>query len=52
VDSVAQAGSSRVIASTPNGLRDPGFMEIIGFIEILDLFAVRRSVPDKEDRMP
>jgi hypothetical protein len=24
----------------------------VGFIEILNLFAVRRSVPHKEDRMP
>jgi hypothetical protein len=49
---VAQAGSSKVTASTPNGLRDLGFMEILGFIEILNLLVVRRSVPDREDRMP
>jgi len=47
VDTVAQAGSSRVTASMPNGLRDLGFMEILGFIEILNLLAVLRSVPDE-----
>jgi hypothetical protein len=49
---VAQAGSSRVAASTPNGLRDLGFMEILGIIEILNGLAVRRSVPDERERMP
>jgi hypothetical protein len=52
VDTVAQAGRSNVIASMPNGLRDLGFMEILGFIEILNLFAIRYSVPDNEDRIP
>ena len=44
MDTVAQAGSTRVTASAPNPLRDLGFVEILGFIEILNLFAVERSV--------
>jgi hypothetical protein len=38
-DTVAQAVSSRVAASTPGVLRE------MGFIEFLDLFAVRRAAP-------
>jgi len=40
-DNVVQAASSRVAASTPGALRE------MVFIEILDLFAVRRAAPDK-----
>jgi len=29
-----------------------GIMEILGFIEILTLFAIRYCVPDNEDRIP
>jgi len=49
---VAQAGRSKVTASTLHDLRDLGFMEILGFIEFLNRFAARRSVPNKEERMP
>jgi hypothetical protein len=52
MDTVAHAASSTGATIMPNALRAPGLMEILGFIEILDLFAVRRSVPEKEDRMP
>ena len=52
IDTVAQAGSNSVAASTPIVLRDLGIMEILGFIEILTLFAIRYCVPDNEDRIP
>ena len=45
-DNVVQAASSRVAASTPGALRE------MGFIEILDLFAVRRATSDEEVLTP